>query len=212
MNKLGSRRKKWKIQRALGLELPGLGRPGALEKRSYPPGQHGPNTRRKKPTGYALQLREKQKLLFNYGIREEQLRRFVRMAQGRSQSDWMETLISLLERRLDNLVFRLGFGRSIAGARQLVSHGHVLVDGRRQTIGSMVVKPGSRITLSEKANQFEATKFSRSSPRLSLPSYLMLEVTENKDEGVLVSSPTSDHIPFEFNKSLVAEYYAKRGA
>lgn len=212
MNKLGQHRKKWKIQRALGLELPGLGRPGALEKRNYPPGQHGPTAKRKKPTGHALQLREKQKLLFHYGMREEQLRRFVRMAQRRQASDWMETLIGLLESRIDNVVFRLGFARSIAGARQLVSHGHVVVDGRRQTISSMVLRTGSRIRLTEKANEMESTKYSRSSPRLGLPSYLMLELSDLKDEGVLVSTPTSEHIPFEFNKALVAEYYAKRGA
>lgn len=212
MNKLGQHRKKWKIQRALGLELPGLGRPGALEKRNYPPGQHGPTAKRKKPTGHALQLREKQKLLFHYGLREEQLRRFVRMAQRRQASDWMETLLGLLESRIDNVVFRLGFARSIAGARQLVSHGHVVVDGRRQTIGSMVLRTGSRVSLTGKANELESTKYSRSSPRLGLPSYLMLELSDTKDEGVLVSTPTSEHVPFEFNKSLVAEYYAKRGA
>lgn len=212
MNKLGQHRKKWKIQRALGLELPGLGRPGALEKRNYPPGQHGPTAKRKKPTGHALQLREKQKLLFHYGLREEQLRRFVRMAQRRQASDWMETLLGLLESRIDNVVFRLGFSRSIAGARQLVSHGHVVVDGRRQTIGSMVLRTGSRVSLTGKANELESTKYSRSSPRLGLPSYLMLELSDTKDEGVLVSTPTSEHVPFEFNKSLVAEYYAKRGA
>lgn len=212
MNKLGNHRKKWKMQRALGLELPGLGRPGALDKRNYPPGQHGPTLKRKKPMGYALQLREKQKLLFHYGLREEQLRRFVRAAQRKQASDWMETLIGMLERRLDNIVFRLGFARSIAGARQLVSHGHVLVDGRRQTISSMILMVGARVTLSERANQLETTKYARSSPRLGLPSFLMLELSDVKDEGVVTSTPASEHIPFEFNKSLVAEYYAKRGA
>ena len=82
MNKLGSRKTKFKIQRALGLELPGLGRPGALAKRNYPPGQHGKNAKRT-TGGYALQLREKQKLLFHYVLREQQFRRFVRKAAGR---------------------------------------------------------------------------------------------------------------------------------
>src|SRR5262245_45555932 len=118
MSKGRAYRNKWKMQRALGLELPGLGRPGALEKRSFPPGQHGPTTKRRGPAGYALQLREKQKLLFHYLLREEQLQRFVRTAQSKKASNWMETLIGLLERRLDNIVFRLGFARSIAGARQ----------------------------------------------------------------------------------------------
>ncbi|HMF54632.1 MAG TPA: 30S ribosomal protein S4 [Edaphobacter sp.] len=141
-----SQRRKFKIQRALGVELPGLGKPGALEKRNYPPGQHG-KSRRSKPSEYSIQLKEKQKLLFHYGIREEQLRRFVRKAKSASPSNWIDSLIGLLERRLDNIVFRLGFARGIAAARQLVSHGHILVDGRRQTIGSMVLRIGERVHL-----------------------------------------------------------------
>lgn len=208
---MGFRRKKWKAQRALGLELPGLGRPGALAKRAYPPGQHGPVAKRSKPGGYALQLREKQKLLFHYGLREEQLQRFVRDAKSRPSSNWMETLIGLLERRLDNLVFRLGFAGSIAGARQLVSHGHVKVNGRRVTIGSMVLRLGDRIGLSDKGNELECTRRSRANPRLLLPSYLAIESTDAGDTGVLTSVPTAEHVPFEFNVTLVAEFYAKRG-
>lgn len=169
-----SERKKWKIQRALGLELPGLGKPGALEKRNYPPGQHG-KARRSKPSQFGLQLREKQKLLFHYGIREEQLRRFVRNAKSLQPSNWIEALIGLLERRLDNVVFQLGFARSMAAARQLVSHGHVLVDGRRVTIGSLVLRPGATVQLTEKANQLESTQTSRRAPRLPLPSFLQFE-------------------------------------
>lgn len=211
MSKGRNRRHKWKMQRALGLELPGLGRPGALEKRNFRPGQHGPTTKRRPATGYALQLREKQKLLFHYLLREEQLQRFVRTAQSKKASNWMETLIGLLERRLDNIVFRLGFARSIAAARQLVSHGHVLVDGRRVNIGSAVVGVGTSVSLTDKANQMDCTKQSRANPRLQLPSYLMLELDENIDRGKVVSVPNSTHVPFEFNLTLVAEYYAKRG-
>ncbi len=142
-------RKKWKIQRSLGIELPGLGKPGALVKRNYPPGQHG-RAQKRKITQFGAQLREKQKLLFHYGLREEQLRRFVRKARTLNRSNWMESLLGLLERRLDNIVFRLGFARSIAGARQLVSHGHILVNSRRQTIASMVLRPGEVVWLSSK--------------------------------------------------------------
>src|SRR5882757_4322494 len=141
-----SNRTRFKMQRALGLELPGLGKPGALAKRSYPPGQHG-QARKSKPTGFALQLREKQKLLFHYGLREEQLRRFVRTARAREASNWVEGLVGLLERRLDNIVFRMGFARSIAAARQLVSHGHILVNGRPLTIGSAVLRTGDFVRL-----------------------------------------------------------------
>jgi small subunit ribosomal protein S4 len=205
-----SQRKKWKIQRALGLELPGLGKPGALEKRNYPPGQHG-KARKPKASQFGAQLREKQKLIFHYGIREEQLRRFLRKAKSLQPSNWMEALIGLLEQRLDNIVFRLGFARSMAAARQLVSHGHVLVNGRRETIGSMVLRPGAVVQLSERANQWEITQAARKAPRLPLPSFLQFEGSEAMERGVLLPIPNSGHIPFEFNTNQVAEYYAKRG-
>jgi small subunit ribosomal protein S4 len=205
-----SERKKFKIQRSLGIELPGLGKPGALGKRNYPPGQHG-KLHKSKSTQFGTQLREKQKLLFHYGLREEQLRRFVRKARSLNASNWMESLIGLLERRLDNVVFRLGFARSIAAARQLVSHGHILVNGRRVTIGSMVLRPGEVIWLSEKASQMETIRVSLRSPRLSLPSYLQFQNPETPDRGVMLSIPGSNHVPFEFNTRDVAEYYAKRG-
>ncbi|WP_263357030.1 30S ribosomal protein S4 [Acidicapsa ligni] len=205
-----SQRKKWKIQRALGLELPGLGKPGALEKRNYPPGQHG-KARKPKLSQFGAQLREKQKLIFHYGIREEQLRRFVRKAKSLQPKNWIEALVGLLERRLDNIVFRLGFARSMAAARQLVSHGHILVNGRRETIGSMLLHPGAVIELSERANLWETTQSARKAPRLPLPSFLQFESPEGMERGVLLSIPDSRHIPFEFNTSQVAEYYAKRG-
>ncbi|WP_158822860.1 30S ribosomal protein S4 [Granulicella sp. S156] len=204
-----SERKKWKIQRALGLELPGLGKPGALEKRNYPPGQHG--RLRRKTTQFGTQLREKQKLLFHYGLREEQLQRFVRKARSLNASDWMESLIGLLERRLDNIVFRLGFARSVAAARQLVSHGHIMVNGRRETIGSMVLRPGEVIWLTERASQMGPVQEALQSPRLPLPSYLQRQNPSTPDRGILLFIPGSGHVPFEFNKIQVAEYYAKRG-
>ncbi len=124
--RLHERPEEIRIQRSLGIELPGLGKPGALEKRNYPPGQHG-RLQKRRITQFGGQLREKQKLLFHYGLREEQLRRFVRKAKSLNSSNWIESLIGLLERRLDNVVFLLGFARSMAAARQLVSHGHVRV-------------------------------------------------------------------------------------
>lgn len=205
-----SQRRKFKIQRALGVELPGLGKPGALEKRNYPPGQHG-KSRKSKPSEYAIQLKEKQKLLFHYGIREEQLRRFVRKAKSASPSNWIDSLIGLLERRLDNIVFRLGFARSMAAARQLVSHGHILVDGRRQTIGSMVLRVGEKVHLSEKAREMASIQTSRENPRLLLPSYLQFETEDATEFGKVLAVPGPEHVPFEFNKTQVAEYYAKRG-
>ena len=205
-----SNRTRFKMQRALGLELPGLGKPGALEKRNYPPGQHG-QARKSKPTGFALQLREKQKLLFHYGLREEQLRRFVRTARGLQESNWVESLIGLLERRLDNIVFRMGFARSIAAARQLVSHGHVMVNGRLLTIGSAVLRVGDFVRLTDYASSLDATIHSRLSPRLPLPSYLQFATPGASDHGVVLLQPGPEHVPFEFNPQQVAEYYASRG-
>lgn len=204
-----SERKKWKIQRALGLELPGLGKPGALEKRNYPPGQHGRDKKRK-PSQYALRLYEKQKLLFHYGMREEQLRRFVRLAQQKNTSNWIEGLISLLERRLDNVVFRLGFARSMAAARQLVSHGHVLVNGRFLNVGSAVLRLGDRVELTEYARG-TMTEAARSSPRLPLPSFLRHAMEGANHAGLLAALPGSEHVPFAFTPQYVAEYYAQRG-
>jgi small subunit ribosomal protein S4 len=205
-----SQRRKFKIQRSLGIELPGLGKPGALEKRNYPPGQHG-KLRSRKTSEFGAQLREKQKLLFHYGLREEQLRRFVRKARSVSPSNWIDSLIGLLERRLDNVVFRLGFARSIAQARQLVSHGHILVNGKRQTVGSMVLRLGERIHLTENVLLTAPVQAARANPRLSLPSYLQLEDPNGGGVGMLIAFPGPEHIPFEFNKKQVAEYYAKRG-
>ena len=205
-----SNRTKWKMQRALGMELPGLGKPGALETRNYPPGQHGKNTRRKL-TQYGTQLREKQKLLFHYGLREEQLRRFVRTARSMNASNWIESLISLLELRLDNIVFRLGFARSMASARQLVSHGHVLVNGRILTIGSAVLREGDFVKLTAFAGDMQATLAARQSPRLPLPSYLQFAAEGLNEQGVVLALPGAQHVPFEFDPRQVAEYYAKLG-
>lgn len=202
-------RKKFRIQRSLGIELPGLGKPGALEKRNYPPGQHGP-LQKHKLTQFGTQLREKQKLLFHYGLREEQLRRFVRKAKSLNSSNWIESLIGLLE-RLDNIVFRLGFARSMAAARQLVSHGHILVNGRLQTISSMVLRIGARVHLTEYAKQMAAIQNALNNPRLDLPSYLQFDHAETKEYGMVLTLPGIGHVPFEFNAAQVAEYYAKRG-
>lgn len=201
---------RWKVQRALGLELPGLGKPGALEKRNYPPGQHG-KTQNRKLSGYALQLREKQKLIFHYGIREEQLRRFVREARGMRASNWVDSLISLLERRLDNVIFRLGFAPSMAGARQLISHGHVIVNRRRVTIGSLVLYPGDFVWLNDRALALDSVQGSLQRPRLEMPDYLRWQEPLDQHRGMVISLAGSRHVPFPFDGALVAEYYAQRG-
>lgn len=207
MPKLGEKKSRWKIQRALGVELPGLGKPGALERRPYPPGQHG--AKRRKFSEYSLRLREKQKILFHYLLREEQLRRFVKQSKTGSETDWMDTLIGALESRLDNLVFRIGFAHSIPAARQMVRHNHVLVNGKRVNISSQVIRPGSTITLTQRAYDSPNYLQARKNPRMEMPDYLVKTVENDREIGTLKFRPSSDHIPFEFQKNLVAEFYSK---
>lgn len=207
MSKLGNKKSAWKIQRALLCELPGLGKPGALERRPYPPGQHG--QARRKFSEYASRLREKQKILFHYGLREEQLRRFVRQAKAGRSSDWMSTLIGLLETRLDNVVFRLGFAPSIPAARQLVRHGKVLVNGKRVNIGSAQVKPGSEVALTAKAYLGVTYQDSIRQPRLLLADWLELHTEGEIKKGRVKMVPGADAIPFPIEDRLVAEFYSR---
>ncbi len=206
MAKLGDR-KRWKMQRYLMVELPGLGKPGAMERRPYPPGQHGQG--RRKFSEYGLRLREKQKLLFHYCLREEQLRRMVRLAKKGQSSDWMSTLIGHLEMRLDNVVFRLGMAQSILAARQMVLHGHIRVNGKKITIASQEVSVGSKITLSERASKNALYLQSLQAPRLQLADYLGGQGQAENFEGSVKSKATWEHIPFPFEKGLVAEFYSK---
>lgn len=201
---------RYRIQRRLGTELPGLGKPGALERRPYPPGENG--NKRRKYSDYALRLEEKQKIRVHYGLREEQLRRFIRNAKTGSAHNWVNKLMGLLERRLDNLVFRLGFAPSIRSARQLVSHGHVLVNGKKVTVGSFVVETGSKISLSEKGQQNQIVLQAMKAPRLEVPDYLRKEQEGGADVGVVHAMPGTEHVPFQFDAGLFTEYYAARKA
>lgn len=196
---------RYRIQRRLGVELPGLGKAGALERRPYPPGQNG--NKRRKFSDYALRLEEKQKLRHHYCLKEEQLRRFIRKAKTGAASNWTAKLIGLLECRLDNAVFRLGFAPSIRSARQLVGHGHVMIDDKRVDVASFIVKPGQKISLSEKGKQNQIVLRAQQSPRLELPDFL------RKDEetvGTIQNIPGMEHIPFAFDAGLFTEYYAAR--
>jgi small subunit ribosomal protein S4 len=206
MSKLGTKKSAFKIQRALMTELPGLGKPGALERRPYPPGQHG--LARKKFSEYSLRLKEKQKIMFHYGLREEQLRRFVTIAKKGRAKDWMATLIGLLETRVDNIVFRLGFAPSIPAARQLVRHGKVLVDGKRLSIGSARVFPGSEIQLTESGYAGTVYQISIKQPRLELPDWLEHGKVGENVKGRLRDMPLADAVPFPYDGRLVVEFYA----
>lgn len=198
---------KFKKQRRVGVELPGLGKPGALAKRSYPPGHHGQARRR--PTEYSLRLTEKQKVLFHYNIREKQFRRFVKDAKKGHVVNWTDKLFSLLETRLDNIIFRLGFARSLPAARQMVVHGHVLVDNRVVDRPSFVVQIGQVVSLKEKFYKSVQYEVLKEAPTLPLPEFL--ERNEEKkglEVGKLTHLPTLSDVPFELQSRFISELYA----
>ena len=203
------KKRRFALQRRLMVELPGLGKSGALERRPYPPGEHG--LRRRKYSEYGLQLEEKQKILFHYGLREKQLRRFIKQAKKGQNSNWGESLINILERRIDNVVFRLGFAPSIPAARQMVNHGHVLVNGRKLDIPSALLKTNDKVTLKKKAYEGQTYLAAKQAPRLELPHFLSKQDSPEGEVGELTGSPSLEDIPFPFNMKYVTEYYSVRG-
>lgn len=208
MKKNSGKRQRYKVQRRLGCELPGLGKSGALDRRPYPPGENG--NKRRKYSDFALRLEEKQKIRCNYVLKEEQLRRFIRDAKKGKGTNWVSKLIGLIESRLDNVVFRLGFAPSIRAARQLISHGHVLVDDKKVSISSFVILPGMKITLTEKAQNNQSYLRAKQAPRLEVPDYLRKEEQSGKEVGILHAVPRLEHVPFPFDAGLFTEYYAAR--
>lgn len=210
MAKTGGKVARFKIQRRFGTELPGLGKPGALERRPYPPGENG--NKRRKYSDYALRLEEKQKIRLHYGLKEEQLRRFIRDAKKGTASNWTGQLIGRLERRLDNVVFRLGFAPSIRAARQLVSHGHIRVNGNKVNIASYVLAQNDKVSITEKAKTNQSVMQAAQAPRLELPDFLRKEQDAGNDVGVVQAIPGMEHVPFSFDAGLFTEYYAARKA
>lgn len=206
-------KRRFKIQRRLQTELPGLGKAGALERRPYPPGDHG--QKRKKFSEYALQLEEKQKVRCHYDLREVQLKRFVVKAKAQAKTNWVSTLINLLEKRLDNIVFRLGFANSIAASSQLISHGKVLVNGKKLSIRSAVLKKGDKIQLVLKAYENQVYLNAAQAPRLALADYLSKSKESangiDYEIGTIVDEPNFGHVPFELDEGLVTSYYSLKG-
>lgn len=200
---------RFKRQRRLQVELPGMGKAGALERRPYPPGQHG--NKRRKFSDYALQLEEKQKILFHYGLRERQLQRFVKNAKRGTNQNWISKLVSTLELRLDNTVFRLGFAPSIPAAKQLICHGKVRVNGQKVNIRSAILKSGDRIELVPEAYQNQVYLQAKQAPRLPLPHFLSKEDIDGKEVGRITDTPSVEHIPFPLDVGLVTSYYSLKG-
>ncbi len=194
-----------KVMRALGLELPGLSRK-TIERRPYPPGQHGQN-RRRKVSDFGRQLKEKQKLRFNYGLSERQFRRLMAEAKA-SKLATGQKLLELLERRLDNVVFRAGFAPTIPAARQLVNHGHITVNGRRVDIASYRVNPGDVIRPRKKSLGLQTITTSLEELSLTRPDWMAYDA--KKLTSQMTAVPTADSVPFPIDVQLVVEYYSKR--
>lgn len=192
-----------RIVRRLG-DLPGLTRKTA--KRVYPPGQHGQN--RKKRSEYAIRLEEKQKLRFNYGLSERQLLRYVRKAR-RVTGSTGSVLLQLLEMRLDNTVFRLGMAPTIPSARQLVSHGHITVNGRSVNIPSYSCRPGDVIAVRDREGSRKLVETNLANPGLAnTPSHL--EFDKNKLVGKVNSVIEREWVALQVNELLVVEYYSRQ--
>jgi small subunit ribosomal protein S4 len=176
-----------------------------VERRAYPPGQHGQG--RTRTSDYGLQLREKQKVKRMYGVAENQFRGTMDDA-SRMRGRAGENLLVLLERRLDNVVFRLGFATSRAEARQLVRHGHFLVNGRRTDVPSFRVKPGTRVSLDPGSREItRVTEALEALERRSLPAWLELE--KEAFTGVVKAMPTREDITMPIQEQLIVELYSR---
>ena len=175
----------------------------AMEKRPVVPGQHGQG--RKKVTEYGRQLREKQKVKRAYGILEKQMRAYYEEAE-RVSGVTGETMLSLIERRLDNVVYRMGIGASRAEARQIVNHGHVCVNGRKVDIPSYQVKAGDTISIKENKRNIEMFKALKE-VKVVLPKWLEFDAT--KLEGKILDLPKRDDIDLNIEEHLIVEHYSR---
>ncbi|KAB8138302.1 30S ribosomal protein S4 [Gracilibacillus oryzae] len=192
----------WKKSRRLGISLTGTGK--ELDKRPYAPGQHGPNQRRKL-SEYGLQLQEKQKLRFMYGVNERQFRNLFNKA-AKIKGIHGEVFMTLLESRLDNIVYRLGLARTRRQARQLVNHGHITVDGSRVDIPSYEVKPGQVIGVREKSQKLDIITEAVEANTFT-PEYVTFDA--DKLEGTYTRLPERSELPAEINEALIVEFYSR---
>jgi len=194
---------KTRIARKFGEAI--FGPDKVLSKKNYPPGQHG-NGRKKKTSEYGIQLREKQKAKYTYGVLEKQFRNLFEKAQ-RSKGITGEVLIQLLECRLDNIVYRMGIGNTRAAARQLVSHGHIVVDGKSVNIPSYSVKPGQVISVREKAKSLEIIQDNLSGFNHS--KYSWIEWDQASLSAKYLHIPERADIPENIKEQLIVELYSK---
>lgn len=196
---------KHRLCRRVGQPLCGSPRCPAL-KRPYPPGQHGRGGRPgRKLSEYGIRLLEKQKLREIYGVMERQFRRYYDRA-SKTKGKTGEALLQLLESRLDNIVYRMGFARSLPQARQLVSHGHIDVNGRRVDRPSFQVRPGDRVSVRGKSRNLSLIKEAMEVVGGQVPDYISVDA--EKLEGTLVRIPSREEIPVAIDETLVVEFYA----
>lgn len=196
---------KAKISRRFGVPI--FGPAKALERKNYPPGMHGPKGSRRKQSEYSVALGEKQKLRYQYGLLERQFRRYFQTALTR-RGVTGEILLQLLETRLDNVVFRLGFANSRNGARQMVSHGHVAVNGRKVDVSSFNVKPGDTITVKDKPGSRRlAAKNVELTQIAPVPDWLAVD--KENFTGKVARIPSRDEIAPIVNEQLIVELYSR---
>ncbi|MGP1560627.1 MAG: 30S ribosomal protein S4 [Helicobacteraceae bacterium] len=199
-----------KIERRLGVSLGLKGErrlagKASIDKRKYAPGQHG--QKHGKISEYGYQLQEKQKVKYMYGISEKQCRKYYQEA-SRQEGNTGENFISLLERRLDNIVYRMGFATTRSGARQLVSHGLILVDGKRVDIPSCLVKAGQKIEVKEsKKNNVQIQRSLELTNQAGLSSWV--DVDKDKVFGIFTRLPQREEVNIPVEERLIVELYSK---
>jgi len=194
---------KTRIARKFGEAI--FGDDKAFEKRNCPPGQHGNNRRRGKKSEYAIQLMEKQKAKYTYGVLERQFRNMFDKAT-RSQGITGEVLLQLCESRLDNVVFRLGLSPSRSGARQLVSHRHITVNGEIVNIPSFHLKPGDIVSIREKSKSMEVIQRSIAN---NSTVYEWMNFNNETNQGIFIAVPSRIQIPENINEQFIVELYSK---
>ncbi len=194
-----------KKARAFGEPIFGYDR--AYEKRKYPPGQHGLMKKRKQRTDYALELMEKQKAKYTYGVLERQFRNLFEKASAKSGKTG-EILLQLLESRLDNVVFRMGLAKTRRAARQLVGHKHILVDGVLTNIPSYILKPGQVVSVRGKSRHLDIIT-TNAKTKKDGRSYSWIEWNGDKMEGRYLALPEREMIPENINEQLIVELYSK---
>ena len=193
-----------RVVRALGVALPGLTTKTA-DKRDYPPGQHG--QRQRKKSEYGIKLIEKQKLRYNYGVTETQIRRLMREAKAAKEQTGKK-LLELLERRIDNAVFRAGFAPTIVAARQLVRHRHILLNGKSINIPSIRVKTSDTLQLTVKGAKIPCVMETLATPVLEAAEWIKRDATTQI--ATVMHVPDASEVPFPIDIQHVVEYYAVR--